>query len=69
EDAAGQGETPLALAVRAQVEGSEFTPHSSVEIVQTLLAAGARVEAVRLYPSGHERTDELLRAHGARAAS
>ncbi len=69
EDTAGHGQTPLALAVRAQVEGSEFTPHQSLEIVETLLAAGARVDALKLFPSGHARTDELLRAHGAREVS
>ncbi len=69
EATAGHGHTPLALAVRAQVEGSEFTPHESVQIIETLLAAGARVDAVKLYPSGHARTDDLLRAHGAREAS
>ncbi len=69
EDAGGHGHTPLSLAVLAQVEGSEFTPHESLDIVQTLLAAGARVDAVKRFPSGHPETDALLRRYGAGATA
>lgn len=57
------GETPLSLAVRAQVEHSEFTPHGSTAIVEALLAAGARVDSVTSFPSGSAAADALLREH------
>jgi hypothetical protein len=59
-----RGETPLSLAVRALVEQSDWTPHASVDIVAALLAAGAHVDTVRRFPSGHAGADDLLRRHG-----
>jgi hypothetical protein len=58
------GETPLSLAVRALVERSEWTPHDSTGIVAALLAAGARADSVKRFPSGSAEADELLRRHG-----
>jgi ankyrin repeat protein len=49
----GSSETPLALAVRALVEQSEWTPHESIDIVAALLNAGARVESVKSLVLGH----------------
>jgi hypothetical protein len=60
----GRDETPLAVAVRALVEMSEWTPHSSVEIVAALLGAGACVDSVKRFPSGSAEADELLRRYG-----
>ena len=57
--------TPLALAVRAQTQASEFTPHESLEILEMLLAAGARVDAVKPFPTGHAGADAVLRRFGA----
>ena len=57
------GDTPLALAVRALVEWSEWTPHETTEIVEALLDAGADPRAVRL-SSGLPEVDALLRRHG-----
>jgi ankyrin repeat protein len=57
------GQTPLAMAVRAQVEGSEWTPHSSTEILEALLEAGAKVDAAP-FPSGSDAADALLRRYG-----
>lgn len=59
-----RGETPLAYAVRALVEPSEWTPHDSVDLVAALLGAGARADAVRHFPSGVAAADELLRSYG-----
>ncbi|MBA3342553.1 MAG: ankyrin repeat domain-containing protein [Gemmatimonadaceae bacterium] len=59
-----RGETPLARAVRALVEPSEWTPHDSVDLVAALLGAGARADAVRHFPSGVAAADELLRSFG-----
>jgi ankyrin repeat protein len=43
------GATPLAVALRALVEQSEWTPNEySIEIAQALLNAGARIESVKL---------------------
>jgi len=43
------GATPLAVALRALVEQSEWTPNEySIEIAQALLKAGARLESVKL---------------------
>ncbi len=43
------GATPLAVALRALVEQSEWTPNEySIEIATALLRAGARIESVRL---------------------
>lgn len=67
EAANGRNETPLALAVRAMTERSEWTPHHSVEIVAALLAAGARPESVTRFPSGSAEADELLRKYGREA--
>jgi ankyrin repeat protein len=58
------GETPLSLAARALVEHSEWTPHGSAEIVAALLAAGARAESVKRFPTGSAEADDLLRRHG-----
>ena len=60
----GSDETPLAVAVRALVEISEWTPHKSVEIVAALLDAGARVDSVKRFPSGSVEADKLLRQYG-----
>jgi hypothetical protein len=57
------GQTPLAMAVRAQVEGSEWTPHSSSEILEVLLEAGAKVDSAP-FPSGSDAADALLRRYG-----
>jgi ankyrin repeat protein len=57
------GSTPLALAVRALVEGSEWTPHDTTGIVEALLDAGADPRSVKL-PSGSAEADALLRRHG-----
>ena len=59
------GETPLSCAVRALVEQSDWTPHESPEIVAALLAAGARVDSVKSFPSG-SAADDLLRRYGRR---
>jgi len=56
-------ETPLAYAVRAVVE-SEWTRERSAETVKALIAAGARVEAVKRFPSGFEEVDAELRRAG-----
>jgi len=61
------GATPLSLAVSSLVDVSEWTPHSSVVIVATLLAAGARVDSVKRFPSGSAQADELLRRYGRQA--
>jgi ankyrin repeat protein len=66
EDVTRRGETALSLAVRAQVEQSDWTPHGSTDIVAALLGAGARVESVQTFPSGSAAADALLRAHGRR---
>jgi ankyrin repeat protein len=63
-EATVHGETPLSLAVKAMVEMSEWTPHESTQIVETLLAAGARVDSVKQFPSGSTEADELLRRYG-----
>jgi ankyrin repeat protein len=60
----GRGETPLSLAVRALTDRSEWTPHASSEIVAALLAAGARVDSVRRFPTGSADADALLRRFG-----
>jgi ankyrin repeat protein len=62
-----RGRTPLALAVRALVDLSEWTPHQSMAIVTTLLDAGAKVAAVTRFPTGRADVDELLRRHGREA--
>jgi ankyrin repeat protein len=60
----GHDETPLAVAVRSLVEISEWTPHSSVEIVAALLGAGALVDSVKRFPSGSVEADKLLGQFG-----
>lgn len=62
----GRGRTPLALAVKANVD-SYWTESRTPEGVKLLLAAGATTEGVK-YPSGYGEVDELLRAHGAKPA-
>jgi len=59
-----RGETPLAMAVRALGERSEWTPHGSLEIVAALLTAGARADAVERFPTGSDEADALLRRYG-----
>ncbi|HEX6751399.1 MAG TPA: ankyrin repeat domain-containing protein [Longimicrobium sp.] len=59
-----RGETPLELAVRALAEPSEWTPHESTALVARLLAAGARPDAVKRFPTGSPEADALLRQHG-----
>jgi ankyrin repeat protein len=63
EETNRRGETPLAVAVRAQTEASEWTPHVSTEIVEALLRAGASPAGVPL-PTGSAATDALLRQYG-----
>jgi len=58
------GATPLALAVRALVERSDWTPHATPDIVAVLLDAGARVGTVEPFPTGSAAADALLRQHG-----
>jgi hypothetical protein len=58
------GFTPLAMAVTAMTEMSEWTPHESTEIVAELLRAGADTAKVRKFPSGSDETDDLLRRYG-----
>jgi ankyrin repeat protein len=58
------GDTPLSLAARALAEHTEWTPHDSAEILELLLAAGARAEAVRRFPTGSPEADALLRRYG-----
>jgi ankyrin repeat protein len=58
-----QGETPLAHAVRGHLH-SEWTRDRTIEIIATLLAAGARVDAVTSFPSGDAEVDDLLRRYG-----
>ncbi|HEX8904956.1 MAG TPA: ankyrin repeat domain-containing protein [Longimicrobiaceae bacterium] len=58
------GETPLSLAVRAMTEPSEWTPHESPALVARLLAAGARPESVKRFPTGSPEADALLRQYG-----
>jgi hypothetical protein len=66
EEPNGSGETALSLAVRALVETTDWTPHSSTDILAALLDAGARVDSVMAYPSGSAEADDLLRRHGRR---
>jgi len=61
------GRTPLALAVRACVD-SYWTELRSPESARAMLEAGASVRGVP-FPSGYAAVDDLLRAHGATAAS
>jgi len=61
ETAGVNGETPLSLSVRAQVEQSEWTPHNSTAILEALLVAGAKPGSVKRFPSGSDRADALLR--------
>jgi ankyrin repeat protein len=58
------GYTPLAMAVTAMVEQSEWTPHESADIIAELLKAGADTSKVRKFPSGSEEADDLLRRYG-----
>ncbi len=59
------GATPLAVALHALVEQSEWTPNEySIEIAATLLDAGARIESVKLTLAAAvclERTDDVVR--------
>lgn len=64
EERESRGLTPLAVAVMAQIEHSEWTPHESTALVEMLLAAGARPESVPRFPTGHAATDALLRRYG-----
>ncbi len=57
------GQTPLALAVRACVD-SYWTEQRSPDSVSMLLDAGASVSGVP-YPCGYAEVDALLRSHGA----
>lgn len=57
----GDGQTPLALAVRACVD-SYWTEWRSPEPARALLDAGASTDGV-MYPSGYADVDELLKAH------
>ncbi len=64
EAADHRGETPLSLAVRAQVDCDEWTPHESTGIITALLKARARTESVKRFPSGSAEADALLRQYG-----
>jgi ankyrin repeat protein len=55
------GQTPLALAVRACVD-SYWTERCSPESAELLLQAGAQVAAVP-FPSGHPEVDKVLRKY------
>jgi ankyrin repeat protein len=58
----GYGGTVLGQATWSVMHGErsiDFVP-----VIETLLAAGAKIEAAG-YPTGNERVDELLRRHGA----
>lgn len=59
----GTGRTPLALAVRANVD-SYWTERRSPALVEAMLLAGASVRGVP-FPSGYDDVDDLLRRHGA----
>ena len=59
-----RGDTPLALAARAQVEMSEWTPHESADVLAALLQAGADVAAIRKFPTGSAEGDDLLSRFG-----
>ena len=59
----GNGNTPLALAVRACVD-SYWKGRRSPESVRALLDAGALVSGVP-FPSGYAEVDALLASHGA----
>ena len=59
----GNGNTPLALAVRACVD-SYWKERRSPESVRALLDAGASVHGVA-FPSGYAEVDALLASHGA----
>ena len=56
----GDGQTPLALAVKACVD-SYWTEWRSPEPARALLHAGASTDGV-MYPSGYADVDELLKA-------
>ena len=60
-----RGDTPLALALRAFVEQSEWTPHNyAIEIALALLSAGARIESAKLTLAAAvclERADDVAR--------
>ncbi len=58
------GGTVLGQAVWSAVHGDASIDY--VPIVETLLAAGAKVDAVD-YPTGNERLDEVLRRYAAKA--
>jgi ankyrin repeat protein len=64
EEVNGHGDTPLEMAVKALTAQSEWTPHDSTDIVSALLAAGARVDSVRRFPTGAAAADALLRQYG-----
>jgi ankyrin repeat protein len=59
------GATPLAAALKALVEQSEWTPNEkSIDIATALLNAGARIESVKLTLAAAvclERTDDVAR--------
>ena len=58
------GGTVLGTAVWSAIN----EPRSNhISIIEALLKAGARLDAVK-YPSGSERVDEVLRQHGANAS-
>ena len=58
------GGTVLGQAVWSAVHGDASIDY--VPIVETLLAAGAKIDAVD-YPTGSERLDEVLRRYGAKS--
>lgn len=58
------GDTAIALATKALVTMSEWTPHESPAIVAALLQAGADVSAVRRFPTGSAEADDMLQRFG-----
>jgi hypothetical protein len=64
EAADRRGDTPLSLAVHAQVDRGEWTPHESTGIIAALLKAGARTDSVKRFPSGSAAADALLLQYG-----
>ncbi|HTE27877.1 ankyrin repeat domain-containing protein [Flavitalea sp.] len=58
----GNGQTPLALAVRACIN-SYWTERRSPDSVAALIKAGASVKNI-IFPTGYDEVDELLKKEG-----
>jgi hypothetical protein len=52
------------MAVKALTAQWEWTPHDSTDIVSALLAACARVDSVRPFPTGSAAAEALRRQYG-----